>query len=173
MAQSNRFFFFLPSHPSQIVPRERSPQPCRDSSSPPHLPGAVTVDLAFRRGKIPPSDRRSSLESGEESAFLQSQRPCGRPSSLSWLHRAKSWLEAYASQATTSWLDRTLRDMWEKHEFCGFQARCTGAPPVQLARSPLVNAVRQRVAASSSRAECLAGWCVSIRARPAKPRISS
>ena len=79
----------------------------------------------------------------------------------------------YASQPVMSWVVRTLRDMWDGFLFRGLQARCTGAPPVQLARSPLVNAVRQRVAANDSRAECLAGWCVSIRARPAKPRMSS
>ena len=45
-----------------------------------------------------------------------------------------------------------LNHMHRKCAYDSCNEPCTGAPPVQLARNPLVNAVRQRVAASSRRA---------------------
>ena len=71
------------------------------------LQGAATVD----RRKIPPSDRRSRAMRNLRFSH------CGG-------HAVDPHLSA--SRATISWLDRTFRDMWESHEFCGFQARCTG-----------------------------------------------
>ena len=116
----------LHSHPGQSVPRERSQRPCRDSSSPP--PSRERQPL-IRRRFLPLQNR---VESQYECAIVMPYRPCGRPSPLSWLHCAKFCHEVFASRATTSWLDRILRDMWEWHEFCGFQAHCKSVTPVQL-----------------------------------------
>ena len=130
------------------------------------LPEAATVD----RSKIPPSDRRSravrnlrfSYRSGH--AVDPHLSPgCTVPNPGSRRTPAGPRQAGLTVSCGTCGTRSTLH---------GFKARCTGDSPVQLARSPLVNAVRQRVAANDSRAECLAGWCVSIRARPAKLRIS-
>ena len=131
------------------------------------LPEAATVD----RSKIPLSDRRSRAVRNLRFSYRSGHAVDPHLSPGCTVPNPGSRCSPAGSRQAG--LDRTLRDMWESHEFYGVQARCTGDSPVQLARSPLVNAVRQRVAANDSRAECLAGWCVSIRARPAKPRMSS